>query len=190
MKLIVGLGNPGQKYQATRHNLGFMVLDALADKIKFSFSHSEKMLGQFACVSHSDHEKVFFLKPQTFMNLSGQSVAACANFYKIPPEDILVLHDDLDLAFSKCRFVRGGRSAGHNGVESIIEHLGTLDFSRLKIGIGRPPFPNQEPSEFVLQRFLKEEIDFLTSHKSLEHWTNAVLIYLDQGLSQAMEKFN
>lgn len=190
MKLVVGLGNPGRKYQHTRHNLGFMVLDALAEKIKFSFSDSEKMLGQLARVSHTEHDKVFFLKPHTFMNLSGQSVGACSRFYKIEPADLLVIHDDLDLAFAKCRFVRNGRSAGHNGVESIVEHLGTLDFPRLKIGIGRPPFPDQEPSEFVLQRFLKEEIDFLTSHKSLEHWTEAVLTYLDQGLSKAMEKFN
>jgi PTH1 family peptidyl-tRNA hydrolase len=188
MKLIVGLGNPGPQYVFTRHNLGFMVLDILARRFKLSFDESKKFSGQLAVLPHAEHEKVFFLKPQTFMNLSGQSVSACTNFYKIPPEDILVIHDDLDLAFAKSRFARGGRSAGHNGVESIIEQLGTVDFPRLKLGIGKPPFPDQEASDFVLQDFSKDEL--IVVRDLIERMADAVQTYLDEGLQKAMEEYN
>lgn len=188
MKLIVGLGNPGKQYQLTRHNLGFLVIDRVCDELKIQLSDKSRFEGLFAQAAHPKHEKIFFLEPQTFMNLSGRSVAACANFYKIDPADILVIHDDLDLAFAKCRFARSGRSAGHNGVESIIDSLGTQDFARLKIGIGRPPFPDQEPSDFVLQNFSKDEQKEVLH--LISHMANAVMTYLNEGIQKAMEMFH
>lgn len=187
MKLIVGLGNPGKKYANTRHNIGFRVLDALAQKYKFEFSKS-KFQGELAQINHAEHEKIFFLKPQTFMNLSGESVAACTNFYKIAALDVLVIFDDLDLPFSRLRVVQNGSSGGHNGVKSITQHLGTQDFPRLKIGIGRPKFLSQEAKDHVLDVFTKEEISHV--EKLVDKAVDCVGIYVDKGIGQAMNGFN
>ena len=152
MKLVVGLGNPGEKYAQTRHNTGFMVLDEIIKRYVAS-SHVNKKLG--AILYFLDKERLL-LKPQTFMNRSGGPVANIVRFYKIAPENLLVIHDDVDLTFGdiKHQFARG--SAGHKGVESIVESLGTSKFNRARVGIGRPSI-QMETDAWVLQKFSEEE---------------------------------
>jgi len=158
IKLIVGLGNPGKKYENTRHNAGWMVLDRLASKLGFSFS-KERFKGKVAEVSF-EGEKFFFLKPLTFMNLSGESVGEFARFYKLRPQEILVIYDDLDLPLGKLRLRLKGSSGGHRGVLSIERHLGSREFPRLRIGIGRPP-TKEEVVDYVLSPFKKDELPTL-----------------------------
>ncbi len=153
MKLFVGLGNPGQKYAANRHNIGFMALDRIADdqgfgpwKSKFQAQITEGRLGS---------DKVIMLKPQTFMNLSGQSVGEAMRFYKLTPEDVVVFHDELDLAPGKARAKTGGGHAGHNGLRSIHQHIGA-DYDRIRLGIGHPGDKNRV-SGYVLSDFAKAD---------------------------------
>lgn len=152
MKLVVGLGNPGERYANTRHNVGFVVLDEIIIKYVAS-PHVNKKLG--AIIYSLDKERML-LKPQTFMNRSGGPVANIVRFYKIKPEDLLVVHDDVDLSFGeiKHQFARG--SAGHKGVESIINSLGTEEFNRVRVGVGQPQ-GQMETDAWVLQKFSKEE---------------------------------
>lgn len=157
MRLFVGLGNPGQQYQLNRHNIGFMALDVIVERHKFS-GWSKKFQGEMSTGSVGD-EKVLLLKPQTFMNLSGQSVQAAAAFYKIRPEDIVVFHDELDLAPGKVRVKKGGGAAGHNGLRSIDQHLGQ-DYWRVRLGIGHPG--NKDlVSPYVLGNFSREDENWL-----------------------------
>ena len=142
MKLIIGLGNPGTKYEKTRHNIGFMVLDVLIKNEQF------------------DSKKVKLIKPQTFMNNSGQEVKKITDYYKIKPEDIIVIHDDIDLPLGKIKIQQNRSSAGHKGVQSIIDSLGTKDFTRMRIGI-RPEELIQETEKFVIQKFTQEEQDII-----------------------------
>lgn len=193
MKLIVGLGNPGKKYEQTRHNFGFFVLDQLAKKFHLSFS--SKFRGDLAQISDKRHDKIFFLKPQTFMNLSGESVVSCAHFYKILPQDIFVIFDDLDLPFGRLRVARSGSAGGHNGVQSILEHLGTQDFPRLKLGIGRPlktgpveKGAGQEAADHVLDKFSKAEQGQLTQIVDLA--MGCIETYLREGLEETMNRYN
>jgi len=150
MLLIVGLGNPGKKYTHTRHNIGFMVVDQLAGK-RWQKKHKSEVckIGD-----------VLLVKPQTFMNKSGEAVAEIVRFYKIPTENILLIYDDLDTDFGKVRFREKGSSGGHNGLKSIAQHLGTETIARVKIGIGRPP-ANMDPAAYVLQNFTSEEKEHL-----------------------------
>lgn len=187
MKLIVGLGNPGQKYEATRHNVGFMAVDALARKLGASFGAS-KYRGEVAEIRHSAHDKVFLLKPQTFMNLSGESAAPLASFYKIAPADILAVYDDLDLPPGRLRLAAKGGAGGHNGVKSLIQCLGTQDFPRLKIGIGRPLHPGHEVVDYVLQKFPKEERERI--EKTLSICVEALEAFLADGIEKAMNAYN
>ena len=157
MKLFVGLGNPGAKYAQTRHNIGFMAVDAIADahafapfRGKFQGAISEGMLGG---------TKVLLLKPETFMNLSGQSVGEAMRFYKLTPADITVFHDELDLAPAKCRVKMGGGHAGHNGLRSMHQHIGP-DYQRVRLGIGHPGHKDRV-SGYVLSDFAKAEADWL-----------------------------
>jgi len=159
IKLIVGLGNPGKKYENTRHNAGWMVLDRLAVRLGISFS-KEKFKGRLAEISLDDGRKVFLLKPLTFMNLSGESVGEFARFYKLKPQEILVVYDDLDLPLGKLRLRLKGSSGGHRGVLSIEQHLGSREFPRLRIGIGRPP-TKEEVVNYVLSPFGKDELPIL-----------------------------
>jgi PTH1 family peptidyl-tRNA hydrolase len=146
MKLIVGLGNPGKEYEKTRHNIGFRILNEMAGGFKFEKKFNAEI----------KKEKLIFAKPQTFMNNSGVAVAAIAKFYKIKPENIIVVHDDMDLAFGKIKISFGSRSAGHNGVQSIIDSLGTNEFYRIRSGIGHRP--EKIPAEkYVLQKFSAPE---------------------------------
>ncbi|HLP98682.1 MAG TPA: aminoacyl-tRNA hydrolase [Sideroxyarcus sp.] len=155
IKLIVGLGNPGKEYEATRHNAGFWWVDELARLHNASFKADSKFHGLVAKANLHGHE-VFLLKPQTFMNVSGRSVGAVAQFYKIEAAQILVVHDELDLPPGSAKLKLGGGHGGHNGLKDIIAHLGTKDFWRLRVGIGHPG-DRGEVSNFVLNAPRKEE---------------------------------
>jgi len=155
MFLVAGLGNPGPRYADTRHNFGFLAVDALAARLgaepfrdKFSAQVSRARLGP---------EELVLLKPQTFMNLSGQSVQPAAAFFKVPVSAVVVLHDELDLPFGEIRLKQGGGHAGHNGLRSLIERLGSPDFLRVRLGIGRPPPAFRDVADYVLARFDPEE---------------------------------
>ena len=183
--LIVGLGNPGREYQGSRHNVGFFVLDTLAEKLETSF-RNVKMNALMTAVRYND-ERLILIKPQTFMNLSGGPVGSFVRFYKLPLENVLVVYDDVDLPFETLRLRPDGGDAGQRGVRSIIERLGTKSFPRLRVGIGRPP-GRMEVSDYVLQRFSasqREALPFV-----LEQASSAVLRFIDQGLDQAMTIYN
>lgn len=186
MKLITGLGNPDDKYKFTRHNAGFMVLDYLGYKWGFDFKFESKFNAQVAKINHNG-ESIVFVKPMTYMNLSGNAVQSVMNFYKIAPEDILVIYDDLDIPLSQMRFRPKGSAGGHNGIKSIINSLGGNNtFDRLKIGIG-PQLPI--PAEtFVLQNFSQEEMTGLK--EVLKNAEEAVDCYIANGMSTAQNKFN
>lgn len=150
MKLIIGLGNPGKKYQGTRHNLGFVALDALAQEEDGAWKNDEKRNAETCQITIGD-EKIILAKPTTFMNASGDAAQALASFYKINHEDILIVHDELDLEPGRIQLKpEGGRDAGHNGVASVQERLGTKAIARLRLGIGRPENPNQPTNDYVL----------------------------------------
>jgi PTH1 family peptidyl-tRNA hydrolase len=150
--LIVGLGNPGKEYEKTRHNAGFMAVDFFANRKMFGFQ--EKFNGYIAKLKIGDND-VYFLKPLTYMNLSGQSIIQVVNFYKIDKSEIVIIHDDLDLPVGEVKYKTKGGSGGHNGLKSIIQHLGTQDFKRVKIGVGKPV--EMTVVDYVLGKFSKED---------------------------------
>jgi len=166
IKLIVGLGNPGQKYTKTRHNAGFLLLDGLAKDFGVEYSTQSKFFGQLAEFTLGD-DKVFLLKPMTFMNRSGQSVSAVMKYYKIKSDEILVLHDELDFETGVLRFKRGGGHGGHNGLRDIIASLSVRDFVRLRIGINRPAV-GKDVADYVLADFSKK--DFLSISGALDEF--------------------
>jgi len=153
--LIAGLGNPGKKYTLSRHNFGFLAVDSVAshfsaqlDQTKFNALYGEATVLD---------QKAYFIKPQTYMNLSGEAVGAFCNFFKIPPSHVIILHDEVDLEFGDIRHKAKGGTAGHNGLASIAEHLGTLEFHRIRLGVGRSKNPEIDTTDHVLSRFTKEE---------------------------------
>lgn len=160
MKLIIGLGNFENKYLFTRHNVGFMVVDFFAGVNKQTFK-TEKKLKSAIAKFNFDGDDVILIKPLTYMNLSGEAVIAVMNFYKIDVKDILVIYDDVSIDLGRVRFRSAGSDGGHNGIKSVIKHLGTDNFDRLKIGIG--PQPNIPSEAFVLQNFSNEELDVVKS---------------------------
>lgn len=164
MKLIVGLGNPGREYDNTRHNSGFMTIDALAKELNVTFKFDKKFNGEIAEYGLGDN-KVVLLKPFTYMNASGQSVAKVMKFYKINSEDIIVINDDLDMAVGKIRFRAKGSSGGHNGLKSIVACIGTQEFKRLKVGIGRDKFI--PVVDYVLGKFSGNEKTLFDSAKDI-----------------------
>ena len=183
--LIVGLGNPGREYQNNRHNVGFMVLDALAEKLETSF-RKVKLNALMTAVRYKE-ERLILIKPQTFMNLSGQAVRAYTRFYKLPLENVLVVYDDVDLPFEVLRLKPDGGDAGQRGVRSIIDQMGTRSFPRLRVGIGRPP-GRMEVSDYVLKSFSsveKQTLPFI-----LDQASDAILHFIDHGLDQTMTVFN
>ena len=186
MKLITGLGNPGDKYKFTRHNAGFMALDYLSYQWNFDFKFESKFNGEIAKIN-KDGESLILLKPHTFMNLSGQSLIAVMNFYKIQREDILVIYDDIAMPVGKLRFRAKGSDGGHNGIKSVINVLGgNNSFDRLKIGIGpQPPLPSEV---YVMQNFSQEQLAELKTE--LPVIKDAVEAYLSDGLSSAQSRFN
>jgi peptidyl-tRNA hydrolase, PTH1 family len=162
MKLIVGLGNPGKEYENTRHNAGFIALDILCAKLSGSFSVSKKFNALIA-ETKIGREKVFLLKPQTYMNESGMSVRAVLDFYKIGRENVIIFHDDKDIAIGVYKIQSGRSSAGHNGVKSIIEHLGTQEFIRVRLGI-KPEHPIADTVDFVLSKLSSAEKKLLIAN--------------------------
>jgi PTH1 family peptidyl-tRNA hydrolase len=183
--LIVGLGNPGREYSGSRHNVGFMVVDRLAEKLETSF-RKVKMNALTTAVRHNG-ERIIMIKPQTFMNLSGQAVSSFIRFYKLPLENVLVVYDDVDLPFETLRLKPDGGDAGQRGVGSIIQQLGTKSFPRLRVGIDRPP-GRMEVSDYVLQKFSAAEKGVLPF--ILDTASGAVLHFIDHGLNQAMTIYN
>ena len=177
-KLIVALGNHGVEYELTRHNFGWLVVDGLPFESQLHWK--EKFKGVY-CSHTSGSEKIYFLKPHTYMNLSGQSVQALMSFFKITAEELLVIHDDLDLEFGKIVFKNGGGLGGHNGLKSIVASLGTRDFMRLRLGIGRPSRGN--PSNWVLSRFTDDE--FISLERILKEAAKALETSINDGFSKA-----
>lgn len=185
MKLIVGLGNIGKEYEGTRHNIGFMVADELAKRWGITTWKNER---SSMCAEHRIPEKVFLIKPTTYMNLSGEAVGAFANFYNIDPEDIAVIQDDLDLPCGKLRIRRKGSAGGHNGIKSIQQHLGTGDFPRFKIGIGHPERNASAVIGHVLHRFGKEEQPLI--EEAVEQMADAVELWLKGDMDAVMQEYN
>jgi PTH1 family peptidyl-tRNA hydrolase len=185
MYLLVGLGNPGPQYSESRHNVGFMLLDYLAAETGIGFAESRwKAMTAKTAISGV---AVVMLKPETFMNLSGIAVSRAAHFYKIAPDRIIVIHDDLDIELGRIKIVSGGGDGGHKGVRSIIDHLGTSDFPRIKIGIGRPAGPVL-PDKYVLAKFEAEELAVV--NQKLGAVVDGIKIFLQQGISAAMNTIN
>lgn len=180
IRLVAGLGNPGREYQRTRHNIGFMVLDRLAVDAQLPWEFSAKWNAGWA---KSD---VILVKPATFMNRSGEAVAAIANFYKIAAEEVLVVLDDFALPLGRLRLRAQGSSGGHNGLESVFEHFGTESVPRLRIGIGAAPA--QGATDYVLGRFFEEEQPLLDA--TIRRASDAVKCAIDKGLIAAMNLFN
>ena len=184
MKLIIGLGNPGKEYEKTRHNTGFMVLDKVAEKLDVHIDQN-KFNGLYVKLKYKG-EDVILLKPQTFMNLSGESVRKVMDFFKINVDDILVIYDDMDMPVGKLRLRQNGSAGGHNGIKNIILHTGSQQFCRIRVGIGRHPY--MKVVDYVLSRFTKEEAPAIT--QGIEDASDAVLDMLNHGFAYAMNKYN
>lgn len=185
MKLIVGLGNPGPHYELTRHNVGFMVIDLVADMLNTDF----KLSKQRALVAESrlDGEKILLVKPQTFMNLSGEAVFALLNWYKLSPQDVIVVYDDLDLAVGRLRIRDRGSAGGQKGMSNIISLLGTEEIIRIRVGIGRPPV-GWNTADYVLSTFSDDEWKIL--QELLPKAGEAALLLAKGRLNEAMNKYN
>ena len=184
--LIVGLGNPGKEYERSRHNCGFRALDRLAqalnvkvDKLKFQGLYTQTTYNGI---------KLYLLKPQTYMNLSGKSVVQLSAFFKIPPQRIIVLFDDISLAPGRLRVRAAGSAGGHNGIKSIIQELGSQDFPRVKIGVGAKPNPDYDLADWVLGSF--SALDEKAMAVSLENAGQAALAVIDKGVPEAANRFN
>ena len=200
MKIFVGLGNPGSEYAATKHNVGFMLADAIAKEI--GASNWRENFRALIADSFVDGEKIFLVKPLTFMNLSGEAVRPIMDYYKLTPDDLIVAHDDMDLAVGVIRLRPKGSGGGHHGVESIIQHLnGNENFARVRIGVGRPPFNEQliphsdspyaamsKVNKHVLSPF--SEDDSVKIKEAIDYLVPATLCIIREGINNAMNKFN
>jgi len=186
MKLLIGLGNPGTEYESTRHNVGFMVLDQLVQEWKISLNRT-KFKGEYGEYFTEGGEKLLLIKPQTFMNLSGECVGPWVKFLKIPHEDILVIHDELDLPLGKLKAQWAAGPAGHNGIRSIIQHLGHQDFNRLRIGVGHPG-TSKRVIGHVLAPFAKSEQEVLD--QIIETSVAAVKTFIEKGLDPVCQMVN
>ena len=183
--LLIGLGNPGREYRDNRHNFGFMLIDRLIVRLN---ARGMKVQSK-AIVTTATYEerKLILAKPQTYMNLSGQSAQGLLNFYKIPVENMLIAHDDLDIPFGTIRIRPGGGPGGQKGMASTIERLGTKEFPRLRMGIGRPP-GRMDPAAYVLQDFSRDEMKTLS--EIVDRAAGAALTFVVDGLNKAMNKYN
>ena len=184
--LLVCLGNPGKQYENTRHNIGFMTADALekksgvkVNKLRFRALTGEMELGG---------ERVLVLKPQTYMNLSGEAVKLAGGFYKIPPERVLVISDDVSLPLGKLRIRAGGSAGGHNGLKNIIAHLGTDQFPRIKVGVGAPAHPEHEMVDWVIGNFTPAEKKVV--EEAVQKAMDAAACLIEKGVSEAQNRFN
>lgn len=182
--LIVGLGNPGPQYEKTRHNVGFMVADALAGRVGSTFS-SHKKSNSDIVQARLGSRSVIIAKPRTFMNLSGQPVAALARFFSVDPANVVVVHDELDIDFGSLRLKLGGGEGGHNGLRSISQHLSTKDYLRVRVGVGRPP-GRMDPASFVLKPFSAAERKDLGV--VVEEAADAAELLLSAGLEAAQNR--
>jgi PTH1 family peptidyl-tRNA hydrolase len=187
LRLIAGLGNPGPSYAATRHNIGFVLAERLATDWKAQWKAERKFNARLATVERTE-QRVILCQPQTFMNESGEAVAAVARFYQLPPERILVMVDDADLPMGHIRLRAEGSSGGHHGLESIERQLGSRAFPRLRLGIGRRAEDNREITDYVLGRFSAEER--LVMAEVVERAAQQVDCWLSEGIAQAMNQFN
>ncbi len=184
--LIVFLGNPGLKYNGTRHNAGFMAADAMEKKLGVSINKLRfRALTQTADIAG---QKVMLMKPQTYMNLSGDAVIQAARFYKIPPERVIVVSDETSLPIGKLRIRRGGSAGGHNGLKSIISQLGTDKFPRIRLGVGAPPHPDYDMADWVLGAFKGQ--DAADMEQLAKTAADAAECYIAEGPDRAMNKFN
>jgi peptidyl-tRNA hydrolase, PTH1 family len=183
--LIVGLGNPGRQYKDNRHNVGFMLIDTLAPRLGLSFSRVQ-FRALIADARYEGH-RIYLAKPQTYMNDSGLAVSAMVRFFKIPLENLLVAHDDVDLPFGTLRIRPGGGSGGQKGIDSIIERIGSQEFPRLRIGVDRPP-GRMLAAAYVLQDFSRQEVEFLP--QVLNDACDAALLFVTGGLEKAMNQYN
>ena len=185
MKVVLGLGNPGKKHQRTRHNFGFLVVDRVAsgNRIAIKKKRYDSLIGDW----QTNEEKILLVKPQTYMNHSGEVVKHLFRSFPVAVQDLVVIHDDLDLPFGRIRIRPRGGAGGHRGVLSILESLGEEGFFRVRVGIGRPP-PGVDPTDFVLDRFSPQEISQLDEVVSKA--ADAVECLLEEGSRRAMEKFN
>ncbi len=189
IKLIVGLGNPGPQYTRNRHNIGFQIVELLAARHALALDklQHKAMTGSGFISCGGMRHKVLLARPLTFMNASGESVAPLARYYGVQPVDIIVIHDDLDLASGKLRMRANGSSGGQNGIKSIIERLGSPDFARVKVGIGRPP-GRMDPADYVLQNFSVAEEEIFTPLRG--RVADAVECWLAEGIEAAMNRYN
>ena len=186
-KLIVGLGNPGSKYHETRHNVGFMMIDKIVKNLNLSFT-SDKIFQADYATTFIDGEKIFLVKPTTFMNESGKAVEAFLAYFGLDVEDLIVIYDDLDMEVGKIRLRAKGSAGGHNGIKSIIRHIGGQEFKRIKIGIGRPP-KGMTVVHYVLGHFSAD--DKITILKTLDKVDDVVnFLVKEENFESAMQKFN
>ena len=184
--LIVGLGNPGEKYENTRHNVGFQVADELAQRQNAPIQKLRfKALTNLLTIAG---EKVLVMKPVTYMNLSGEAVRPAADFYKIPPDHVVVISDDTALPVGRLRIRKGGSAGGHNGLKSIIQHLGTEEFPRVRVGVGEKPHPDYDLADWVLGKFVGE--DKKTMDQAVKRAADAVECLIQNGPDKAMNRFN
>ena len=184
--LLVCLGNPGREYEETRHNIGFMAADRLSSRegTRFSKLRYRALTGEIAVKG----QRVLVLKPQTYMNLSGESVKLAGGFYKIPPERVLVISDDVALPLGKLRIRAGGSAGGHNGLKNIIAHLGTDQFPRIRVGVGAPAHPEHEMIDWVIGHFTSQEKK--TVEEAVDRAVDAALCLMSQGVQEAQNKYN
>ena len=184
--MLVCLGNPGDQYDNTRHNVGFMVADQLGERYRLPIQKLKfKALTNIFTISG---EKVLVMKPVTYMNLSGEAVGEAARFYKLPPERVLVISDDVSLPLGKLRIRKGGSAGGHNGLKSIIQHLGTDQFPRIKVGVGQKPHPDYDMADWVLSKFAGEDLKTIT--EAIRKAADAVECLIQEGPDKAMNRFN
>ncbi|MGZ9165834.1 MAG: aminoacyl-tRNA hydrolase, partial [Anaerolineales bacterium] len=183
--LLIGLGNPGREYRDSRHNVGFMLVDRIT--VRLNARGMKVQSKAIVMTTIYEDRKLILAKPQTYMNLSGQSVQGLIHFYKLPLTNVLIAHDDLDIPFGTIRVRPGGGPGGQRGMASTIEQLGTQDFPRLRIGIGRPP-GRMDPSAYVLQDFSRDELKILS--EILDRAADAALEFVVNGLDKAMNKYN
>ena len=184
--LVVGLGNPGSQYENTRHNAGFIAMDIMAEKLGFDIKRLKfkGLIGDTVI----DGRQVAFLKPSTYMNLSGESVRDAMQFYKIPVEKLLVICDDISLAPGRLRIRRKGSAGGHNGLKNIIQHLGTDQFPRVKVGVGEKPHPDYDMADWVLGKFQGEDRKAMDA--AVKRAADAVECLLREGMDRAMSRYN
>ena len=184
--LVVGLGNPGVKYESTRHNMGFLVVDKLAQNEKLKFN--KLRFKAWTAAWEVGGEKVLLMKPQTYMNLSGEAVGQAARFYKIPADHVLVISDDIALPAGKLRIRAGGSAGGHNGLKNIIQHLGTDRFPRIKVGVGSPQQAEYDIADWVTGKPMGEDQKVII--EALDKAVAAIPVLIEQGVDRAMNRFN